>query len=364
MFFWTLFYITALLLTILGQKKVSGKSCKWIRIILVVFIAFVSLLQSNNGSDIEGYRRRFEVSTSVSSIVFSLSVSETKELVEIGYNLVAFILNKIHIGFSGMLLLTYLFLNGVFVHFIYKFKFPILGILAFLVSITFFQQINLQRQMIAIAFFFLGIEQIEKERLVRFIILILLGVLFHFSVFFLLPICFLRYLKIEENFKIMKLLCGVIWFLSIFVSLGVISAGGLLSGLSGILGDTQYSEYLSVENDVGMDTDVSILFQLLMLLVLLSDNKQNCLYLILYTLGCVFANISTAIPNMVRFALYFTAFSPLFVAQLVSENINRKYLSIVSYAYCAYYFLYRVPVSISSHSIMLPDYSVLNGFFQ
>ena len=111
MAFWLFVYLCALFLSVLGQEKNTGKSARIFRILLVFFISFVTLLISGNGSDIEGYRRRFEISDSINSIVFSLASFEAKEYVEVGYNIVALLLHYLHFGFPGMLLLTFLFIR-------------------------------------------------------------------------------------------------------------------------------------------------------------------------------------------------------------------------------------------------------------
>lgn len=363
MAFWLFVYLGALLLSVLGQEKRIGKSARIFRVLLVIFISFVTLLISGNGSDIEGYRRRFEISDSINSIVFSLASFEAKEYVEVGYNIVALLLHYLHFGFPRMLLLTFLFINSVFVHFVFKFKFPILGIVAFLVSITFSQEINLQRQMIAIAIFFLSAEQVEKGKPLRSLLLILVAVLFHSSVIFLAPFVLLHFVDLSKHFRTVKIICGIGWFMSILVSIGLLSVNGILGGLTGLLGDSHYSEYLTTDNDVGMDTEVSLVFQALMFFVFVSNNRQNVLYLILFSFGCIFTNISTALPNFVRFAFYFSAFCPLYLAQLVGENMTSKY-SIISYMYCGYYFVLRLFLSISSRAAYHLDFNVLHGLIQ
>ena len=164
--FWIIFFIGAIILTILGTEKSPIKHYKFVRALLVLFVALAALLQSSNGSDIDNYRVRFDQGDSWESLAYSFVFNEGLDVIEVGYGLLSFVFHKLHLGFSSMLLLCYLLINGVFIHLIYRFRFPLLGIVAFLVSISFIQEINIQRQMIAIALFYLGIEQIDKGSLV------------------------------------------------------------------------------------------------------------------------------------------------------------------------------------------------------
>lgn len=363
MYFWLFLYIGALLLTYAGIESTSKKHYKWFRVALVLFVSFAALLQSSNGTDIDNYRYRYNSSDGFDSIFFSISLEEGKNVIEIGYNLISILLNKLHIGFAGMLLLIYGFINGVFVHFVYKFRLPLLGIIALLVSLTFGQEINLQRQMVAIALFFLGIEQIEKKNIIKYLLCNLIAVLFHSSSVFLLPFGLLVLVNLQDRLSLIKILCSIFWGLSIMIALGIIGTGRLLEIMSSLLGDTNYSDYLTLSNEVGMGTQVSLLYQFLMFFVFLSNNRKNAIYLLLFSIACIFANLSVAVPNMSRFAFYFTAFHPLFLAELVGENLKTQF-RIVSLAYCLYYFVYRIPIVVFSRASMLPDYSLLHNFLQ
>lgn len=358
--FWIIFFIGAIILTILGTEKSPIKHYKFVRALLVLFVALAALLQSSNGSDIDNYRVRFDQGDSWESLAYSFVFNEGLDVIEVGYGLLSFVFHKLHLGFSSMLLLCYLLINGVFIHLIYRFRFPLLGIVAFLVSISFIQEINIQRQMIAIALFYLGIEQIEKGSLVKYVICNLAAVLFHASSLFLLPFGALLLLNPQRHFYITKVTCGIAWGLSILIAIGFLNIGGVFGVLIRLMGDTGYEEYLSYEY-TGMGSEVSLLYQFLMFFILISKEKKNLVYVILFFIGAIFANIASAMPALARFGFYFTAFLPLYVAQLVDENINNNY-KFISIAYCAYYFGYRILITVLNRVDMLPDYSVLHNF--
>lgn len=163
------------------------------------------------------------------------------EIIQLHKNEILFYLwNKLCIScslsYTCYLFITYLFLHSVVLSFIYRYsKLPWMSVFFYITLQFFAYSMNLFRQSIALSFFLLAYPFLVQRKIKPFFLLILVGGLFHNSLFFMLPLYFLLP---QKNTK--KTFLGYfVLFLFLYVS-----SSPLLTGIQHLL-PVQYSSYFN-----------------------------------------------------------------------------------------------------------------------
>jgi len=152
------------------------------------------------GTDIASYIKNYlALTTSFDEIEWSIKT-------EIGFLLYNVLLKKLCVSARMYIIITSAFFTYVFSRFIYKFSNNI-G-LGFLIHITiglFAMSFSGIRQTFAICFILLAFEQIKNKKLIKFIVLWIIAVSFHYSAIIMLPLCFINKVGIvKKNKSILK----------------------------------------------------------------------------------------------------------------------------------------------------------------
>jgi transmembrane protein EpsG len=313
-----------------------------IAIAIGLFIPVVlSALRYDVGTDYQSYIRIYDL---LSGISFKEYLADNFGI-EIGSYLIIKFANLFNQPINVMFGISS-FLTIIFFYFglkNYEIKNQALSYFLFL-TILFPQSFNAVRQYIAIAIVFYAFSFIYKNKLLKFIALILIASAFHLSAILLLPIYFIKYLaKSTKPASYLNLLKILALFLIIIISMPLI-----INYISNLELFSRYSDYKEVINKGN-----NYLFYLkgLVYLVLLLFYKQinssNPKYLFLYifaTLDFAFASIGFIAPMISRIGLYFSLF-PLVLLSILPSLFKDRLGVFVSYiAIILYGLLYFIVI--------------------
>ena len=238
-----------------------------------------------------------------------------------GYALIA----KLFTYISDSWQLFVIFGSGVYFVALYKFLTRYVDtlqgmLLAFTFCISLFHIIPLSgmRQQFTMAIAMLLPPLIEEKKLVKFLVVVLIGSTIHLSLIFVLPLYFL-YHYFTGNSKLFIILS--------FICMPVIaiSAKSILTFLVSSLSSDYYTSYLNSEQS-GAFLYI-IFFALIVLVTIIYYNKVNLKSQKLYCSALMM--ISLTVPliivdgAMIRIGQYFTIYSMLFLPYVIQHSKNK-----------------------------------------
>lgn len=247
---------------------------------------------------------------------------------ETGYEIIGLISVFLGLDFNGMLFIISIIMFVPLLFFVKKYSInPLLSIFLYISLCIYSQAFNGMRQFIALSIFIIAIKYLITGKCVKYFICICIAVMFHSSAVILLPMYFLRYIKLNRK-SIISILVLVL-LLSFFIEPIV----KLISKFSHF---NYYERYFVGQFTQGLD-----LFNILYCMVMLSlfilfycirkhvkkDNLHT--YNIFLTLFYLFvlirilATFSGMFSLINRFTMYFF-FSIIFLVPYFFENIKDK----------------------------------------
>lgn len=320
--FWLFFIIIVVMLSYAGDTKVCPPRIAYLfRALLVITLSYVVSFGSAISTDHYAYVDAYQDSKGMdlSDInILSFGRSAVGLGYEPGYMLLSIAGHFFKLGFPGYLFCILSCVNLVYVIFAYRHKYPVLSLFFFVLSNIFILETNLVRQSMAMAVVFFSYSFIHNKRFIPSFFLILLGVTFHISAIVLIPISLFAILDIDEHKKIIYNFALVIWVLSLIVGITGIT---IPSDFVFIGGDTTtyYDKYYSNSNDTGMEGTFDFVLNCAVFFILSSFRKECSIYKIFLLFGVTISNVSMAIPNLSRLALYFTTLVPLYFTTIFTE---------------------------------------------
>lgn len=357
--FWFIFTLLSLLFAYLGSENntlIKNKSIQVLfQILLIITISYPIAFGGENYIDHEGYINHYNninyYSISFENIGLNIS-SERDQGIELGFLL----LNKLcyWLGFAdiGFLFVIALITNTLFIKFLYRFEHPVFNILVFITSGPYWQECNLIRQMIACAIICYSLKFLLDKKIVKYIIGVICAALIHTSAMLLLVFVIFAYIDVKKYYKKINIGLLLLWFLSILVSLGVLSFN-----LSEIDLFNFYDMYFTNENKVGNQVGIYALYYnlcLILFFILFDKSKfeRYYIYIIFFILGGVFTNFSVTIPNFYRISLYFSITNVLMLSTFLKSVAKTKFYQVsnVVLVVLAIYFSNLVAVKIITNS--------------
>ncbi len=315
-----------------GEKKYKER---WYNILLIWFIA-ISGFAYNVGSDIPFYMESYTDFTP-----YKLNKQDnifTNYRYQPGWIILNIGCNLITSDFVILKMIIASFLNCVIFRFIKKHcKAIFLGVFFYAIFMYFDLNFNTLRQSMAIGFFLIGYEYLCQGKVIKYILFIGIGFLFHSSAIVFLPILCLPYVKLNKLLIIIILSCTVIclylaltfdfithlnYFLTIFG--GDISTEFNMYSNAYLVGSE--SEISNIVGVIHWLIDISMLcFIAYYQFLHMGDNrlkKMDILILILY----IFFTIATlAIPIVMYRLLHFIRiFYVVLLADTLIE-VSKKY---------------------------------------
>jgi len=241
---------------------------------------------------------------------------------EPGYSFIIYLLRTVHASETLFLLTNStisLFLFFIFYKNINK-QLPWAIFFAFSTGFIFLMM-NGMRQAIAIPILALSIKYVTNRNLLKFLGVVLVGTLFHYSILLMLPIYLINYLS-----KIKYGLWGILFIISVFIS-----PFNFLNYFGNVLSilPKDYSHYLNLLDLTESKFTVGFLFNLILgfLAIYFSSqitiDKFNKNILNIYFLGVILMNMTWQSALLQRFTIYFMFFQiPAFA--FISFSLKKK----------------------------------------
>lgn len=370
--FWFVYFILTILFAHFGKYQVAKNRivvfCS--RICLITTFSIVLALFGIVGTDHRAYTEFYYHINN-----FNLHFNSVGEFLlekgegiisptENGYILLmklTLILNLNHVGFFFVgAFITNFFVVNTF----YKFRYPVLSFMTYIVSTYFFQEMNLVRQMMAVCIFVGAIDCIEKHKWKRYLIFLLFAFSIHQSSIIgiiFLPFCFVQ--DIANIWKYIKWTIAPFYILSLLIALNVITFD--LSLFSLILSAYDYQDYALKDSISGEVPSIDILYNCIIILILLfyKGEKGKYMYVISYIIGGVIFNFSPQAPYLMRLSLYFSFISIPLVTHLLGggDLIKSKW---ISHSVLSVFYLYYSLVMIKASLLGLKSYGEKMDVFQ
>ena len=357
MIIWFLFSVIALLLAFFSQKKYFPKEHKWAQFILAIWLGWFVSFGSRGMQDQPGYVLAYNSFGDLP--IFNLlelllmhinSLKGTRIGMEIGYQTLCSIFNKCGFSYVGFAFFYSIILNNLVIKFIYRYNYPLISVLIFIVTVYYSQQANLVRQMMAVAIFLYATKFIISKQFQFYLFFIILASLFHVSSLILLPVYFFI---LNYRFKIILTL---LWFISL--ALYYIGENNSLIQSIRLVYISYYEIGLDKDESVGIDNGFSWFNNLVVLFILFTVKKNSAtqpLVSNIFILGVIILNFRIVSDWFFRLSLYFTIFYVVLLPTLFKDLnetnlikiINKKLLNklflipIIYYLYILFSYVFR-----------------------
>lgn len=187
----TVYYVTISLLTGMGyfftEKKQKNTATLWYLAVSFLFLAFLASFRYAIGFDYFSYRNIYEMVSQWSfADIFRYTQAEPL------YYVICKIFCMAGCPFQIFLLFVNLFLMAAAMQFVYRYsKLPWISVYLYITLQFLAYNMNLIRQSITVAFFLLAYPYLKNRKLLPYTFIILLGGMFHNSLWFVYPLYFL-----------------------------------------------------------------------------------------------------------------------------------------------------------------------------
>lgn len=333
-FFWFIFPLLVFFFAYFGDesKTKNQEVSKYSRVLLWLTLSTVLATCGSVYTDHATYHDFYYYFSKTRGIEFSnvgeLFLVKNPGLdspVENGFAFLVWIIGKLgfsHIGFFFIIGgITNLFIIKAF----YRFRYPAIVFLLYILSVHYQQEFNLIRQMMVVAVAFYSLKYIEESNWKKYLLFLIVAFLFHQTSIILLtflPLCFVK--DYSKFWKTAKIVLSVLFAFSVLVALRKIPFD--LTWITMYF--DLYAGYVSNEDQIGVgDQSINLLYNFIVLLTLLLYKKENSrlIYVIFMILGCIISNVAVQTPNLNRIALYFSiAYVPLVPSLLGDGYLFKK----------------------------------------
>lgn len=326
---WLLLAIALLVFSFLGDKRLNrNKSYLIFRFLLVVSLSIIPGFGGLVAQDHDNYLKTFLLADFdlLFSFVYIPGVSS-----EPGFILLNILAKIMSLGIAGYFFFMSFLINYFIVIFSYRFSFPLISLLIFIISGYYFQEANLVRQMLSIGICMCSVKYFNKHTLSKYLGCLLLAATIHKSaLLFLIFIPFL-YFDYVRHYKKIKLVFFFLWILSFAFLLGILPFNFFIDLLigSGPLAEL-YSTYITLDNAVGSESKFSIIYFYNLFFVIVafcSKPHKHHICFIYSFLGSILTNISFVFPNAFRVALYFMVPFSLFIPYICRRTKSYHFLN-------------------------------------
>lgn len=297
---------------------------------LVFVLFFISIIRFNVGADYQTYIEMFEY------INYNLTLKDLLSHTEPLF----FLLNKIISYFTSNSYYLFFFTSLIIYTLLFKSiqRLSINGSLSvflFIVTTYYFISLNQIRQSIALMIFLYSLSDLISGNNKKFILLNLIGFLFHYSAI----VTFLALLLKKINFK--KIVYFSILIISILLSSKI---DKLLSDRLTII-DSFYSNYLSNDHFTEKN-NVAILKQIipniiiiLSIIVVKKFNNKDLIIFNLYFFSVVYLNVFFGKNIFIRPVFYFDIILIFYLPIFINTLFSDRYQRLISQVFFSIYFI-------------------------
>lgn len=333
--FWFLSSLFAFVFAYYGQESVSRDMHMRVlsRVCLVLLLGYVIGFGGKNYVDHAHYIEMYRY-VGVHDMNF-FSLAEKVEGAEVGFWLLMKTLNILGINYVGFFFLVSILTNGLIVNAFYRYRYPVLALMLYMVSSIFGIQCNLVRQMLAVAIVFYILKYLEERDWLKYIIGLIIASSIHRTAFLMiifLPLCFVK----EKVFKLLRYVLLALWLSSLLVYFGLLKIDISRYFFTFFVSD--YNAYFSdmdFTRSGEQEFNVFYHFAILLWLVFLYKNDKRDILGIIVVIGGVLMNFVNEIPAVVRMSYYCSIVGYVFIPELFYNNMTklRKYYNMFIYIY-------------------------------
>lgn len=212
----------------------------------------------------------------------------------------------------------------------------VISILFVFITAMYFDMTNLVRQCIALSIFMYAIKYINKREIKKYILCIIIAMMFHISILFLMPVYFLYDFNVKNSYKI--LIPVITLFFSTFI-------GKILTYI--LLKIPKYAPYARKINVGSTDIILVLLFCIVYLLALFySANSKGIedFYVNMLMVAVTIGLASLSIPFLHRFLIYFKLLFIFYNPILFKNLTNKKWGFLIKIFVIVLFVLYTVYV--------------------
>jgi len=319
-----------------GLSDDDHKNNKILIFLALILPILLAAFRYRVGTDFVSYMNRLEQSRTA-----SLSDILNESYLEVGFTLIerfsSFIGDRnFFFGFNA-------FLTILPIYFIFKnqYKKMNIGIAYFLYLTLFFTiSFNIVRQMIAVSIIFWGFKFIFQKKMMEYIIVVLIAILFHSSAIVALPVYFFWVRKEEVKTPPYRAIIGIL-----IISLSVISFQLLLNLLSQLPAFSHFYAY-TIRDTRGQNRDFFLKLAVLVFLFiqrkyLIKLDKRYEFLLLLQFITVIIGFTGFITPFVKRSALYFNIGQTILMSSipLIYKNNDKLLIKFLIILYGIIYFI-------------------------
>lgn len=330
----TLYIILALIFLIFSFGELSAKKDRQFKLLCVSYVLLLFF------SSFRG------VSVGTDFLNYSIAFKEFSKGMSLEQNELAWqFIFKFFGNFFNFRVYVFFF-YGILYFFILRFiwekvEYPLLGVLLYYLSGYYFDSFNIMRQCFALIFILNAVRNIENKNFIQFLIFIILGSFFHYSVLFFIPFYLLIFVN-KINDRTFKLISIVLIIISLVL--------GYNDYISQFLTDTifsgnldKYTKYMNLKKEnlsfLGFLFNCFIPSMIAVSVILFTKNKKIFIYLALYIIGIIINNLIINYQWIFRFSSEFLLFFLLLVWTNAIKEASNKFKRILLMAFMFIYLI-------------------------
>lgn len=345
MIYLLIFFVTTLLFCLAYKNKDKKITFIILSIITIMCPTILAALRSTSiGTDVEVYVVPLFKQALISNSFSDFSNMVSAHDIELFFKLLIYFSTKFFSNINVTLFFIHLPICLLFYVAAMQNKdkaYPPLVYLLFL--LTFYNMsLNIMRQFIAVAVIFYAFKNLEKEKYLNYILLVIIASFFHVTA--IISIAFpLIYIACKSKRRILYSI-----ILITVLCVGLINYNNLLSLLynTGIIPYKYITRYSITDYNISVNfaDELIRIFPLLLIFFqskIMKNSKNNIYFTTIAIFDFVLIQVSILVPFAQRICIYFTIFSFINIARIIKNSkINKVPLSFVSILLFTIYFVY------------------------
>ncbi len=318
--FWIVFTILVLLFAYLGDEKVTkDRKLRGLFRALLVFTLSYTVALCSDSADRQGYLDlyKYDINLYRFTNIGEWLGLESRDT-EIGFVILAKLCRSIGLSGDGMLFVVALITNALIVSVFYRFRYPVLSFFLFIMTLTFLQEANLVRQLLAASIGLYSTRYIVEGNWKKYLIFVFIAFTIHKSSLLLLLALPLLFVK-DSHYKTFRYVMLGLW-LSSFIF--VVYRFPLLERFSMLFEATRYTAYGDDSVTLGIsDVSFNLFYNAIVLFFFLFGKKpRHVVYLFYFVMGCFLQNSAFNMILLMRASLFFFPMYCAMSPEILADN--------------------------------------------
>lgn len=373
MWFYIILFLFCVLMLLVNDKLMFHEK-KYIEILtIIIFIIISGTRYHLGGSDYNVYKSVFDSLPTMKEFFQNYSFIHNRYLTygfEIGYLFVNSLIKSVGFNFYGFTLFHSMFFYTALYkglrRYIYNYNFLII---VFLYKLFFYNTFISMRQSITLAIFFLSLKYIEEKKPLKYFGSIIVASLFHSAALILIPVYFIRLVKLTKKKIILLNIVFIPTLIFSFVNFNILQYFDFLIGIF-----RNPKTIFKIENILfgGLDSSISVFhtleYFLVMVLVIYNYNriiKLNKRYDLIIKLFLILLPLFTLLRNyeiLTRLKDYFTITYAFILSYISLINIrNNKAIVFISTILISGYGFYRFIILFDNGALIPYESYIFKG---